>query len=159
MRQLLLLLPFCIGESTRPAPTTDFIGSGDAGKSQFDLLFVSLNAGALTVDTTLLFSLPGWVMVQGDATAFDPATSTYYATLNDASKPGCVLPTPVAPSTHVIVLPTPVAPSAYPCHRGAVAFWCLPCRAPTYAPARNQCTRALALQRGLLTPKMCVHFL
>jgi len=88
MRHLLLLLPFCLGDDARPAPTTHFIGSGDVGKSQFDLVFVSLDPTALTVDTTTLFSLPGWVMVQGDATAFDPATSTYYATLNDASKPG-----------------------------------------------------------------------
>lgn len=35
-------------------------------------------------------------MVQGDATAFDAATSTYYATLNDASKPGYVTPSPSA---------------------------------------------------------------
>ena len=55
MRRLLLLLPLLgLGSTIRPAPTTHFIGSGDVGKSQFDLLFVSLNAEDLTVDTTTL---------------------------------------------------------------------------------------------------------
>lgn len=87
-RAALLAIPLCLGARTRPAPTTRFIGSGDAGSTQFDLLSVTLNASDLTVDTTTLLTVPGWVMVQGDATAFDPATSTYYVTLNNASKPG-----------------------------------------------------------------------
>jgi len=85
---LLAAIPLCLGARTRPAPTTRFIGSGDAGSTQFDLLSVTLNASDLTVDTTTLLTVPGWVMVQGDATAFDPATSTYYVTLNNASKQG-----------------------------------------------------------------------
>jgi hypothetical protein len=87
-RAVLLAIPLCLGAPTRPAPTTRFIGSGDAGTSQFDLLSVTLNASALTVDTATLLTVPGWVMVQGDATAFDPATSTYFVTLNNASKQG-----------------------------------------------------------------------
>ena len=88
LARALLLLQICAGGGTRPAPTTRFIGSGDVGRSQFDLLSVSLNASTLTVDTTTLLSLPGWVMVQGDSTAFDAATVTYFVTLNDATKEG-----------------------------------------------------------------------
>lgn len=88
---LILILPICLCTLTRPAPSTRFIGSGDVGAAQFDLLSVSLNATDLSVDTTTLLTLPGWVMVLGDATAFDPLTSTYYATLNNASIPGQTL--------------------------------------------------------------------
>ena len=90
-RVALLAIPLCLGARTRPAPSTRFIGSGDASATQFDLLSVSLNASALTVDTATLLTVPGWVMLQGDATAFDPATSTYYVTLNNASKQGNAL--------------------------------------------------------------------
>ena len=85
-RSLLLIFPLCL--ATRPAPTTRFIGSGDASQSQFDLLSVTLNATTLTVDTITLLTVPGYEMVQGDSTAFDPATSTYFVTLNNASQPG-----------------------------------------------------------------------
>jgi hypothetical protein len=81
----------CQAGHTRPAPSTRFIGSGDTQSSQFDLLSVALNSSALTVDTSTLLTVPGWVMVQGDATAFDPASSTYFVTLNDASQPGNAL--------------------------------------------------------------------
>lgn len=84
---LIAVLPLCCGQS-RPAPTSRFIGSGDAGPTQFDLLSVSLNATDLTVDTVTLLTLPGWMMTMGDSTAFDPSTSTYFVTLNNASNPG-----------------------------------------------------------------------
>jgi hypothetical protein len=88
---LLAAAPLCLGAPTRPAPATRFLGSGDASAAQFDLLSVSLNASALTVDTAVLLTVPGWVMVQGDATAFDPATGTYFVTLNNASKAGSAM--------------------------------------------------------------------
>lgn len=88
-RAALLVIPMCLGSPhTRPAPSTRLIGSGDAGSTQFDLLSVTLNASVLTVDTATLLTVPGWVMVQGDATAFDPASGTYFVTLNNASKQG-----------------------------------------------------------------------
>lgn len=83
----LVLLICALGARARPAPSTRFIGSGDVGSSQFDLLSVVLNASSLTVDTSTLLTLPGWQMIQGDATAFDPVSSTYYVALNDASHP------------------------------------------------------------------------
>jgi hypothetical protein len=52
---------------------------------------VTLNASTLTVDTATILTVPGWVMVMGDSTAFDPASNTYYVTLNNASYPGDAL--------------------------------------------------------------------
>jgi hypothetical protein len=87
MRAALFAIPLCLcAPALRPAPTTRFIGSGDAGAGAFDLLSVQLNASALTVDTTTLLSVPGYVVVMGDSTAFDPATGTYFVTLCNASQ-------------------------------------------------------------------------
>lgn len=84
---LLVGLPVTVlGARTRPAPSTRFIGSSDASVSQFDLLSVVLNSSTLTVDTSTLLTIQGWAMIQGDATAFDPVSGTYWVALNDATK-------------------------------------------------------------------------
>ncbi len=66
----------------RPAPTTVMIASADTPHS-FQLVSLALNASSLMAEATPLGdAVPGWVMLQGDASAFDAASGVYYATLS-----------------------------------------------------------------------------
>jgi hypothetical protein len=67
----------------RPGPNTIMVASGDTADS-FQLVSLALNATSLgAVATPLGKAVPGWVMLQGDASAFDAAGGVYYATLSD----------------------------------------------------------------------------
>ena len=71
----------------RPPPATVFIGSLDSSSSDFSLVRVALNSTTLALTTTLISSVGGWVLVQGDATAYDSESGVYYVTLSNASDP------------------------------------------------------------------------
>jgi hypothetical protein len=88
---LICLLSMSALAQNRPPPTTQFIGSGSFADGPhsggFSLLSVSLNNSAAQVQYSVLMTITGYVMFLGDATAFDPATNTYFVTLSDVTSP------------------------------------------------------------------------
>lgn len=78
-----LVLP--LAAAVRPRPSTTFIGSADVSSTEFTLVRAAISNATLALESTVLASVPGWVLVQGDATAYDAANHTYYATLSNAS--------------------------------------------------------------------------
>jgi hypothetical protein len=69
----------------RPPPNTVFFASVDVSQSAFNLVRAAINSSTLALRTTVLTTVDGWVLIQGDATAYDAANNTYYATLSNAS--------------------------------------------------------------------------
>ena len=66
-------------------PATVFVGSAST-PGNFHLVRVALDSTTQQANTTEIMALPGWILEQGDASAWDHATETYFATLNDVTK-------------------------------------------------------------------------
>jgi hypothetical protein len=63
---------------------TKFVAVGDVGSTAFQLLAVDF-ANETAPYTPLGPGLPGWLLVQGDATTVDATNQTFYAVLNRAT--------------------------------------------------------------------------
>ena len=85
----LLLWATCFGmlasAAVRPPPSTVFFAALDVSPSEFTLVHAAINTSTLFLETTVLASVPGWVLILGDATAYDSDNHTYFATLSNAS--------------------------------------------------------------------------